>query len=948
MTGPPFPSPVIPTFLSAQIAGAAQKARVFGRKGYIEKLQKPGGAVLREVVEKHGGYVDHTTGDFFLVVFAGAEEALDCAREIQERLRDRPITAMSDAGSSWSVEMRIGVHTAEREVTRDRKRGYRDLPDAHFVERVMGLAAGNQIFITALAYRAASNTQTYRWRSWPGYWITCFEDAPQTLLELLWKDGTTFGAPGRRWLPAAFCAANDRYIARLELESQIFSQFATPQKDADAARLVTLRGNAGIGKTRLAIACALPMSGVFAEGVYFVRLQDRQPSAQSLAEAISAAIKESDFAALHDLLPEKPATLNDLLPALHRKHVLLVLDGYEGVQCREAQEFLRGLLGNTRYLYLLVTGREAVRLAPEEKRIKVEGLTNGQATELFVARVRRQKEDSAWKPASGREQQALDRILSLTDRIPLALELLAAQIDVHGIVEIAESLERTPSPTLLEGPLYAGSAECPPALTCCLDYIYSQLDADQQRCFAALSLFAARLEPANVAGVCGLSNTAEILSYLAEKSFLSSSRDADGHWQRTLPRLLRAYAAERLEALPDAAILRAAYVSHYCKLVVRNHNINDLRKQAVLEREWPNILAATDHAEAAWDAKALNLLSEYLANFMQLRGWWQERERLNRRALESARRAGDRKAEGRALNNLGALYQAQGRWQKAVDCFEQSLAISREYENRISEGIALNNLGNVYKLLGQWQRAIDCFEKSLTIEQAYGKRSAEGITLSNLGNVYSNQGRFQEALDCFEQSLLIKREYGDYIGEGKEFFNLSSLLLRQKKLDEAEVYARKSLAIAHFYKDRTLEGKSYNNLGCVYQLRSKWQEAKACYQHSLLIKREYGDLSGEAHSLHNLALISKSLQEWGEAGNYYSQSLTIFRKLGDRGNAGRIMQGMALLCEAQGNVSQALEWMRQALRVLETTEDTSAIEARNLIAKWEQKKPERGWWPFGR
>jgi tetratricopeptide (TPR) repeat protein len=75
---------------------------------------------------------------------------------------------------------------------------------------------------------------------------------------------------------------------------------------------------------------------------------------------------------------------------------------------------------------------------------------------------------------------------------------------------------------------------------------------------------------------------------------------------------------------------------------------------------------------------------------------------------------------------------------------------------------------------------------------------------------------------------------------------------------------------------------------------------------------------------------------WQEAITSYEQSLVICREYGDRMGEGQTLENIALLYSAQGATEKALEWERQALAVLQTTQDARAVaKARGLIAQWE-------------
>ncbi len=323
------------------------------------------------------------------------------------------------------------------------------------------------------------------------------------------------------------------------------------------------------------------------------------------------------------------------------------------------------------------------------------------------------------------------------------------------VVQIARELERTPLPALPQGYGNSDAAERNQSLARCFDYSYRLLDDDLKQAFAHLSLFADTFDAESAALACGLSNAQEALDRLYEKSLLTRAADAGGNSRYAMLRPTRAYAADHLNALPDAIDQRNRYVTHYRKLVQDNDDVKNLRKLALLDREWRNVVAAADFAKANQDAASLIALSEYLGDFLLLRARWAEHQQLNERALKAARDAKNREAEGRALNNLGVVYDSQGRWQEAITSYEQDLANCREYGDRMGEGQTLNNLGVVYQSQGRWQEAITSYEQSLVICREYGDRMGEGQTLENIALLYSAQGDTEKALEWERQALAV-------------------------------------------------------------------------------------------------------------------------------------------------------------------------------------------------
>ena len=296
------------------------------------------------------------------------------------------------------------------------------------------------------------------------------------------------------------------------------------------------------------------------------------------------------------------------------------------------------------------------------------------------------------------------------------------------------------------------------------------------------------------------------------------------------------------------------------------------------------------------------------------------------------------------LNSLGNAYiqlhtgDLNANLQQAIACYEESLAIFRTLGDQVGEGQTLTNLGVVYYEQGHWDEAIGYFQRSLAIFCTFGDRQNEGIALNNLGNVYDSQGRWEEAIACYEQSLVIRREFGDRVGEGVALNNLGNVYQRQGRWEEAIACYEQSLVIKREFGDRVGEGQTLNNLGMVYDSQGRWEEAIACYEQTLAICREFGDRVGEGQTLNNLGNVYDSQGRWEEAIACYEQTLAICREFGDRVGEGQTLENIALLHAGQNDFAMALQWEREALRVLETTQDVRAQEkAIELLARWERQ-----------
>jgi len=981
------------TIVFTDIENSSLMTSDLGNAAYLEQLRNPHQKVLMEAFERHHGVPIQTQGDSFMAVFQFAKDALACVTAIQNQLVTEPLTA-SGQTRQWTLRVRIGVHTTEQEVSPNRLAWIPNADlvagaveysgtDTNFAARVGGLGIGGQIIVSNSTYRAAETKSQYGWQDWPNRRLKSFEAAPETVWELLY-DGQSRGEPGMRWVPNWYRGELNRYIARPDLQEPVINYF---QKGRDniRKRLVTLYAEGGMGKSRLAVACALEMVGLFRDGVYFVNLtRDEADHKFRTREAVAQDIGLALGLANQELQPE------NLLASLRSSERLLVLDNYESVDSQEVRRFVRDLIVQTNSLCLLVTGRTPVNLPDVEQIVPMnEGMAPEQARSLFLAYAGLTERGQQWTPDS-EDENDLERVLKLTERIPLAAELAAAWVGSRSIKEIADGLQRTPLGHMTRMPGDTDRADPSPhhySLTRSLDWSYSLLKAEARKAFAPLSLFAASFGKEAVAAVLALDmeEAEDVLDYLHRVSLVRRT-ESNKTSRHSLHRFTREYAMEKFTALSKTDTItdaiRQRFVAHYTQLVADNNSLNNAKHRAVLTAEWQNTLAAVSVAETTEDWSSVLSLSN-LGDFLGLRGMWSEQERLYLSSFAAAKASGNRLGEARTLNNLGSIYRMQGHWDKAEQVHNESLVISREMGDRLGEATTLGSLGSVYQSRGQWDKAEQAYKQSLAIKRGLGDRRGEAGALNNLGIVYQSRGQWDKAEQVYEESLIISRELGDRLCEGRALGNLGIVYNNRGQWGRAEQAYKESLVICrelgdrqgeagtlgnlsksyskrgNFYSslgqrdrakqaheesltidrklgDRQGEGKTLNNLGLVYGSLGQWDRAEQVYEESLVIKRKLGDRQGAGGALNNLGIVYASRGLWDKAEQAFQQNLQICRGLGDRQGEGRALENIALLMQAQGKQEEAIAHAREAVTVLEQTEDAAGLaKVQKLLAKLE-------------
>src|SRR4051812_35286604 len=321
----------------------------------------------------------------------------------------------------------------------------------------------------------------------------------------------------------------------------------------DTARLLTLTGAGGSGKTRLARELAAHVSSKF-ERVAWVDLTPLT-DADLVAEQVAAALHARETA---DATP-----MRMLVDTIGRERVLLILDNCEHLvdACASLAE---SILRACPRLTVLATSREALGVASETAWL-IPPLGAGEATELFVERARATLPAFAMTESNG---SAVHEICRRLDGIPLAIELAAARVRVLSPEQIATRLDDA------FRLLSAGSRTALPrhrTLRATMEWSFALLGEREQRLLRRLSVFAGSFTLEAAESVCA-GNSLEVedildgVAALVDKS-LVAMEPGDGVARYRLLETVRQYGRERLNEMHEAEAVERRHADYFLAMV---------------------------------------------------------------------------------------------------------------------------------------------------------------------------------------------------------------------------------------------------------------------------------------------------------------------------------------------------------------------------------------------
>lgn len=634
------------------------------------------------------------------------------------------------------------------------------------------------------------------------------------------------------------------------------------------ARLITLLGAGGAGKTRLALEVAARLVDEFASGVYLVELagvSDPQLVPQAVASALD--VREQADESLSDTLTQY----------LRPRELLLILDNAEHL-ANAVAELAHYLLRSCARLHLLVTSRERLRtpgersfpvpplaLPPPTAALTPAQLREYEAVLLFVDRAQ-----AVWPAFQLTEQNApaVREVCARLDGLPLAIELAAARTQLMSVQEIAARLANR------FRLLAVGERAVQPrqqTLRTLVDWSYDLLTPAEQRLLRRLAVFAASFSLAAVEQICGgdesdatppdsaLStqpSTLDLLGQLMDKSLLVRL-DTAGPPRYRLLETIREYAWARLVASGDSGVMRR-HALYY--LSVAEQAAKELLGDAQVtwlarfEEEHDNFRAALTWTLEAGETELALRLATALWRFWYSHGYLSEGRGWMGAALARPGEV-DVAVRARALNGAGGLAWSQGDYEEARALYEASLALRRQLGDKPGITQCLSNLGNIARSQGDYAEARRLYEESLVIDRELGDRWSIARSLSNLGLMAYEQGDYPHAQELLEEVLTIGG-------------------------------------------DRVIVANALNILGELARVASDYLRAQQLYDASLALYRELGIKEGVAMLLHNLGMLALRRADYPAAGALFTESLTELQGIGDKLGIANSLTGCATLAAA--------------------------------------------------
>jgi len=687
----------------------------------------------------------------------------------------------------------------------------------------------------------------------------------------------------------------------------------------DGKRLITLSGAGGSRKTSLALAVGKPLLETFADGIYFVALEN-VTTRESLIAEITRTLSVKEIAG--------QPLLQSLKEHLKEKQLLLILDNFE--QLVSEAGLLSELLKEAPELKLLVTSRIPLQLSfereypvgplalPDKEAATThtpdEIVTEYPGIALFIERAK------AVKPDFGLNKEnapAVVEICRRLDGLPLALELAAARVRALSPQKLLERL----SLKLLVG----GAKDLPTrqqTLRETIGWSYELLTTGEQQLFARLAIFAGGCTLEAAEAVCNPEGDLAIevfqgLESLLTKNLLKRWEGQDGETRYGMLVTIREFGLDKLTEWGESETLTENYTDYYLiwtrELEKLRGTAKDLDFWKIIDSEYENFMTVLEHAFESGKAEVALELTGSLGLYWGMRGHYKVGQSYLKRALDlpfsSLASVGSLRAK--ILWRIGWMAGWQGEPEVARRFSEEALALYRELNDKSGIVYALNGLVNEILGQGEYDKARQYLEEMLVLSKELNDKRAMHYALNNLGGIAADRGEYAEARRYFDEGMAWNQEMGFIGGIVDSHESLGVLALNEGKYAEARRHFEENLAPTKelgFNLARPLF-----ELGMVALCQGEYAEARQLLEEGLLINQEWGHNLFRAFALHMLGLVALCQGEYAEARPLLEESLTLVRKLDYKALINVLLTPLGLVALNQGKYAEARSLLEESL-----------------------------------
>jgi predicted ATPase/class 3 adenylate cyclase len=830
--------------------------------------------ILREKIKAHRGHIIKTTGDGVHAAFGTALDGVSAALNAQQAF----LAAAWDEIEPHQVKIRIGLHTGEAEARAGDYYG----PTLNRAARLMSIGHGGQTLLST------TTADIVRDQLPTGASV---RDLGEHRLKDLVRSEHVFQLTHPD-LPSDFPSLKslDSYPNNLPIQLTSFigreRELAEAKKRLAAARLLTLIGPGGTGKTRLSLQIGAELLPTFGDGVWLAEL----------APLADPSLILQTIASVFGLREQLGMPLNELLiDFLRAKNLLLIIDNCEHLveSCAQLADQLLHICAN---LKIVASSREALGIAgetvyrvpslslPNPDQVTREALTQSESAQLFIERALAANRKFN---LSDKNAASISQICRRLDGIPLALELAAARITVFSAEQIAARLDDRFR--LLTG----GSRTALPrqqTLRALIDWSYDMLSEEERALMRRFSVFAGGWTFEAAESICSKQDVLSLLAQLVNKSLVTVDDESSEPRYRLLE-TVRQYARDKLLEMGESEEARNAHLDYYIHFAeaagAKLEQYQDMDLILRLEAEHDNLRAALEWGLEK-NIEAVLRMVWNLCNFWVRRGYEMEGRQWATAALKKAEslpslegEAGHRQLTLRAyaLEALAMISYGQGDNAHASQTSLQAAALARELGDNRLLGIALafNAAGKM--VVGDQTDPEDLLSEGVSAGRESGDKFSLGLALSMAGQNLVRLKDSARGRSLIEEGIATLQESGNRWALTMAMLSLGITAKFMGSYDEARQRFAVCDPIFREMGDMHRVNMIRSELAHIERYEGHYQKAKDMYKESIVEWKRIGHRAAIAHQLECFASIAKVEEQSQRAARLFGAAEALREKI---------------------------------------------------------------------
>jgi predicted ATPase len=610
------------------------------------------------------------------------------------------------------------------------------------------------------------------------------------------------------------------------------------------ARLITLTGSGGCGKTRLALETARQLVESYQDGIWLIELAPISDSTH---------IPQAFLTSLGLPEPREDSPSAALTKSLREKHLLLIADNCEHVRL-ETAKLIQEILVSCPRVQVIATSREILNI-PGEVRFRVPSLSvsneaDAESVKLFVDRAR------TIFPAFDLTKDNVPHVAQICrrlDGIPLAIELAAARMTVLSVQQIAARLEHSFQ-------LLSGGSETMArhqTLQATIDWSYDLLSETERALMRRLSVFsggwilAAAEAVASDSSLIPVENVLDLHSQLVNKSLVIVKWESQGEARYTMLQTIRDFAREKLRTTGEMDDMRERHFDYF---------------HALFKKEEANLFV---------NERSIDQAEREIDNLRATLAWTLEKDATGSLSEERA---------GRGLElifHVWPLWLYRGYFSEGNEWIRQLLLVHDAPTPARARALTL--AADFARYRGDYTVQLGLIEESLALSRRLGDRKQIAAALMEMGLLMRDLGHYTEAIGFLTDSLTLFQELKENLWDFRTSFWLAEAYMANGNLEAGRPLWKHGLELCQAENDQWHIAWGLEGLGIVARLDGRLEEARQLHTESLNLKVSVMDKAGIAYALEAFAQLAsagdqfpRSALLWGAAEGL-RQSLNLFQ-----------------------------------------------------------------------